>query len=161
MAMVREPNGYHTRVRILSGYGPATPHSSFEVVLPDADTLRSVWAVADVDGSSNVRANSPLMVTSPHTILARAVIGTDRVVIESGAIEVLYVRPHLGAWRYAVADGGGRDLDGVANGTIVMPLLELKPFKGNPHAPERIEEGDFLLLIDPRGTRTATIEVHP
>lgn len=161
MAMIREPRGYHTRVRIVSGFEPATPHSSFAVAMENADTVRGIWTIADVSEGAGIHEPSPGTAISPRRIAVEARVGRQSVRIDSAAIEVLYVRPKRAAWRYAVADGGGLDGDAIMNGSIVMPLASLRPLKGNPPAPDRVEEGDFLLLIDPRGMRTAKIEVQP
>lgn len=159
MAMVREPQGYHVRVRVLRGYGPATPNSTFSMAFDKADSTRGLWLIADVDAGTGVRASSPVTATSNRPIAVRAANGASRVEIDSAAVEVLYVRPGRGAWTYTVADGGGRDADALPNGTIVMRLESLKPMKGNPHAPTAIEAGDLMLIIDPRFMRTAAVEV--
>ena len=159
MAMVREPRGYHTRVRILRGYGPATPNSTYSMALDNADSTRGIWLIADVDAGTGVQAASPVMITSDRAIDVRATNGASTVEIDSGAVEVLYVRPRGGAWTFNVADGGGLDGDRVPNGTIVMPLASLRPLKGNPHAPAAVAAGDLILIIDPRSVRTASVEV--
>jgi hypothetical protein len=76
-------------------------------------------------------------------------------------VEILYVRPKRGALAFSVADGGGRDQDGVQNGEIAMAMESLRPFKGNPHPPQTVEPGDLILVIDSRGLRTAMVEVLP
>jgi len=160
MAMIRTPKRYHTSVRILRGFGPVTPNSTFEMALENADSTRGMWAIADVDNGAAVHAASPKMITSHRSIPMRAVPGAEKVEIDSAAVEVLYVRPHGGgAWKFAVADGGGLDADGQPNGTIVMNLSSMQSMKGNPHAPATVQKGDLIVVIDPRGFRTATLEV--
>jgi hypothetical protein len=161
MAMLRDRRGYQTRVRIRRGFGPATPNSAFAIAQEAADTTRGMWVVADVDAGTSVHAASPVMTTSGRPIRVRAGAGAAVVEIDSFAVEVLYVRPRGGAWTYSVLDGGGRDADQRQNGTIVMPLEALAPLKGNPHAPAATAAGDLILIIDPRGVRSASVEVTP
>jgi hypothetical protein len=159
MGMIRVPHTFHTEVRILHGFGEAVPENELVVSVEQADTSRGMWAFADVDHGAAAHANSPTMRTSGRAIEIHAVEGGDRVEIKSAAVEILYVRPRIGAWRFSVADGGGLDADLLPNGTIVMPLASMTALGGNPQVPASIQEGDLILVIDPRGLRSTSMEV--
>lgn len=159
LGMIREPRQNHSRTRIVRGFQPVTPQGSFAVDAANADRTRGLWAIADVGTGASVHARSPGAAASRRSIRAAASAGSPAVSIESGAIELLYVRPPARAWSFAVADGGGLDADGVQNGTIVVALSSLKPLHGNGERPSAVERGDVLLFLDPRQLRTATLEV--
>lgn len=160
LGMIREPRQNHSRTRIVRGFEPVTPQGSFAIDAANADQARGLWAIADVGTGASVHARSPRAVASRRAIRAAASAGSPTVSIESGAIELLYVRPPARAWSFAVADGGGLDADGVQNGTIVVALSSLKPLHGNGDTPAAVERGDVLLFLDPRQLRTATLEIQ-
>jgi hypothetical protein len=158
VALIREQVEHIHRIRVLRGYGPAA-QAQMKIAHDGADSARGIWVVADVGTGAAVAALSPTMKASARPIAVHAIAGETTVSFDSAAVEVLYVRPRHGAWTFKVADGGGRDSDGVQNGAIVMPVASLVPLKGNPHPPEIVFAGDVLLIIDPRGLRTAVLEV--
>ena len=159
LGMIREPRENHTRTRIVRGFQPVTPQGSFAIDAEHADESRGLWAVVDVGTGASVHARSPRAVASKRSIVVAAPAGSATIGIESGAIELLYVRPPSRAWRFAVADGGGLDADGEQNGTIVVALPSMKPLHGQAGGPSGTERGDVLLLLDPRQLRTDTVEI--
>ena len=161
LGMIREPRKHRSATRIVRGFAPATPGSSFSIDYENADTSRSLWVVADVDNGSAVQAKPAASIVSQHAIPIQAVAGKSAITVGSSAVEVLYVRPHGGAWTFSVADGGGRDGDRLQNGTIVVPLASLTALKGNPHPPSTVESGDLVLVLDPDLMRSAAVEVQP
>lgn len=160
MALVREPTKGYWATRIIRGFGPITPNSTFAIEHPEADLKRSIWMIADVDAGTGRHAKSPTMAHSSRGIVIRATPGAAVIQVDSSAIELMYVRPRFGAWSFSVADGGTRDADLSQNGQIVIPLQSLISYQGNPHPPATVETGDLLLVIDPNGMRTATLEVE-
>ena len=159
LGMIREPRQNHSRTRIVRGFQPVTPQGAFSIDAADADRTRGLWAIADVGTGASVHARSPRAVASRRGIRVAAPAGSATIAVESGAIEVLYVRPPARAWSFAVADGGGRDADGVQNGTIVVALPSMKPLHGQSGGPSVTERGDVILVLDPRQLRTGTVEV--
>jgi hypothetical protein len=61
----------------------------------------------------------------------------------------LLVRPGVGAWTFAGADGGPRDEDGKTDGHLRFALDKLNPLPGSPAAPARVDAGDLWLIVDP------------
>jgi hypothetical protein len=160
IAVIREWQGHVLGTHTLRGIGPARPNATFAIDRPGVDRSQSLWVIADVDAGVGLKARAPETVTSNHAFAVTARPGDATVVIESSAVEVLYVRRGA-AWAFHVSDGGGSDADGEQNGSIAMRLDSLKPFKGNPHPPKTVQAGDLILVIDPLGVRTAVTEVKP
>lgn len=158
MAMIRERLEHRAAVHIVHGVGPVTPGSSFDIDYPNAEAVRGLWVVADLSTGKGTRAKSPATVQSSVPIETRAVRGETSLVVASGSVELMYVRKNA-AWTFGVSDGAALDGDGVANDHIVISLQTLKSMHGNPHPPDQIEEGDVILMIDPRGMRSSVLEV--
>ncbi|HYC87847.1 MAG TPA: hypothetical protein VEO54_01445, partial [Thermoanaerobaculia bacterium] len=103
LAMVREPRRHYAATRIVRGFAPATPGSSFAIDYENADTSRSLWVVADVDNGVTAEAKPAGTIVSQHAIPIQAAAGKSAITIASGTVEVLYVRPRGGAWTFSVA----------------------------------------------------------
>jgi hypothetical protein len=70
---------------------------------------------------------------------------------ERDDLEVLLVRPGVGAWTLRVADGGANDGDGILNMNLRTTLERMERLYGAdpvPH-PARVQVKDLLILIDP------------
>jgi hypothetical protein len=63
-------------------------------------------------------------------------------------VELLLVRPGIGAWGLTVGDGGASDGDGDRNGAIRLALAALRPVLLAPAAPSAVLPGDALVVID-------------
>jgi hypothetical protein len=160
IGLIAEPRGYHTRLRLTRGFAPAA-QSAIEIPEHDADVSRSLWVIADVGNGKGLPARSPQARFSQRPIQIDARVGASTVAIQSGAIELLYVRPPAQAWYLSVSDGADLDADHAQNGVIVVPLSMMTAYRGNPHPPSTAAAGDVILVIDPWRRRTATIQVTP
>jgi hypothetical protein len=159
LGMIRERVDAHVQVRFVRGLQPATPAGKIDVPEQNADQARAVWVVADVDSGTGRKGAAPGFLHSAAEIVIRATAGQPAFAIESAAVELLYVRPHRGAWSFGAGDSSERDADHESDGTIVVSLSSLRRFEGNPHPPDVIEPGDLILVIDPYRIRTAQMVV--
>lgn len=159
LGMIRERVGSHTRVRFVRGLEPATPSGKIEIPEAGADRAHAIWVVADAGSGSSRKSAAPGFAQSTGGITIRATPGAASVAIESAYVELVYVRPHRGAWSFGTGDGSTIDADGQPNGVVVMPLSALKRFQGNPNPPEQVEEGDVILAIDSYRIRSAQLVV--
>ena len=162
MALVRENHDYHKETVILRGYEPVTPAGALQLDGGPKvwhEQKDAIWTLVDVDELVSVRASSPEFTHSDRPLVIRAVAGETTFAVQSIAVEVMYVRRRGGVWSFGAGDGATLDGDRKQNGTIVIALETLQPYKGNPHPPERIEEGDLILVIDSYEVRAGQIEV--
>jgi hypothetical protein len=159
MMLVRQPGPVTMRTRIVRGIGPAKPNAAVAIRLEDADSTAVLLALASVDSGAGVVQGSERLPLSLDPIRVQAAAGQASIAVESPFVELLYVRSRGGAWSWHGADGSPADADGKADGWITISLTALKPYRGNPHPPASVEEGDQLLLIDPDHLRAATVEV--
>jgi hypothetical protein len=74
--------------------------------------------------------------------------GPDRIEEARSFVELLVVRPELGAWGYTAGDGGPRDEDGVPDNRLRMALERVVPIGASPAPPERLQPTDLVALVD-------------
>ena len=148
--------------REVSGYATTTVHR--QDILPDADAdgivrfelgrdvpFKSVWFAVDL-------ATGELAVAAPEgfplrevPFPARAIPALlNRIDLDRPLVEIVLVRPSVGAWAVRVGDGGDKDEDREADGTLRAALSALTPLGDSPPPPERLRASDLLLVIDPQ-----------
>lgn len=117
--------------------------------------LRSVWGIVDVSsGASSVAApegfTSALMDPRDRMNKARGIVGSlDAVEIERNELEILLVRPGVGAWRLTANDGGAADADRSANRMVRAALNAMTALGPSGSPPSRVEPGDVAIALDP------------
>jgi hypothetical protein len=79
--------------------------------------------------------------------------GEQTEIVWTNYVEAMILRSQSGAWVGAVGDGGPSDLDGLANGTIVIDPASLEALTGSnaPDAPATPSPGDLVVTVDPDG----------
>lgn len=114
---------------------------------------RSLWLAVDL-ATGAVDAGTPAslrLVSSPLTThnLSRSASGAaNGLLLPQRQAEILWVRPASGAWAGRVTDGAGDDLDGTVNRGVALALRTLEPL-GTVPAPDTLQAGDVLVVIDP------------
>ena len=133
---------------------------------PRSLPLYSVWIAVDFKSGSlavAVPPGSPLQVRSlPAPELRRDPAGAISGLRSSReTIEVLVVRPNVGAWFVLNGDGGTNDDDKIVNGrTITAPEMMI-PIGGSHAAPKRIVPHDVVVMVDPGTMAVYASEVAP
>jgi len=86
--------------------------------------------------------------------------GLARIAVERTDLEVLAVRPGVGAWYQSVSDGGDNDDDGEADGTVTPALASLQALGDSPPIPlGGFETGDILAAIDVRAMELLAVRI--
>lgn len=161
MALVRQNHPYHKENFVVRGIEIATGSGFVDVDKEKkwGETAHALWSAVDVDELASVRASSPDFQHSQRPIAMTAKAGESTITIQCAVAEVMYVRGRSGVWAGTVGDGSKLDADGTRNGSIVLALASLSPYKGNPHPPDNVTAGDLVLVIDPYEIRSAQYEV--
>jgi hypothetical protein len=112
------------------------------------------WAVVDVATGQMAAARTDRPELAVTTLLAeslqRGTDGGDRLLAERLRLDLLLVRPGVGAWGGAFGDGGAADEDGQSDGLLTAALAGLVPIGQAPAAPQtRAQAADLLLALDP------------
>lgn len=86
--------------------------------------------------------------------------GVGRFAVGRTDLEILAVRPGVGAWYRPVSDGGPEDDDGTADGQVTPVLAALEPLGDSPPIPlDGLETGDVLAAIDVRTMELFAVRV--
>lgn len=75
--------------------------------------------------------------------------GRDAIEDQRTLLDLLVVRPQVGAWTLRVSDGDESDGDGTIDGRPEGILDRLKPLAGSPLPPSLFEKGDLVMALDP------------
>ncbi|HKI00412.1 MAG TPA: hypothetical protein VKK31_00385 [Thermoanaerobaculia bacterium] len=125
--------------------------------------LRSLWAAADLaSGDFDAAAPEKLGLRRANWRgrgLERRRDGRDAVEDGRPLLELLAVRPKVGAWALRVGDGDGTDGDGAIDGRLSGVLDQLQPLAGSPPPPATFERGDLVLAIDPAAMEIVLVKV--
>ncbi len=159
LGMVRTWEGGVGRLRYLRGSGKI-PAEGLKLGR-GINTTSSVWLVAGVGDSFRSLRTAPGMRISADPLEVTALAGATEIAIRAGFVHGTYVKADGRTWAFSAGDGGSMDAGGEADGSIRLALGTLDRRAGNPAAPEAVEAGDKILLIEPDGTRAAIIEVAP
>jgi hypothetical protein len=125
--------------------------------------LRSVWAVTDL-ASGDFDAAAPegfglRRVNWRGRGLERRQDGKDAVEDRRPLLELLVVRPQVGAWALRVGDGGESDGDGVIDGRLQGILERMQPLADSPAAPSEFLKDDLVLALDPSAMEITMVKV--
>lgn len=160
MSLTRTPaSAYHSRIELDRGIGIAEQTSLAAFPKAAADTTRSLWVVAAIEQDIAGAVASPAYKASPSAIAVTATNGANTISVVSPSVELMLVRPNVGAWYVGATDGAGNDQDDLQNTTIAISLQSLQALDEGDGPPATIANGDVILLIDPRRSRTAVVKV--
>ncbi|MCH9646804.1 MAG: hypothetical protein K0U98_01120 [Deltaproteobacteria bacterium] len=126
-------------------------------------TNKAVWAVVDAT-SGDYTVNTPipaaLVTVDPATLSGNRI----QLVDARQSLELLVVRPGVGAWHSRNFDGTASDDDGVDDGQITVPLRDVLtqvwPL-GSTVAYKGAAPGDVLVGIDPTRLEFWSLVVTP
>jgi len=114
----------------------------------------SVWCVVDLQtGTYAMTAPSGYPVRRipfPTNGLRAASNGQlNRLRLKHDFLEILWVRPGVGAWQKDVGDGGASDDDHGLDGHISIGPEQMEAIGGSPLPPNHFLPSDTFILVDP------------
>jgi hypothetical protein len=136
-----------------------------EMHVPDGVPTNSVWIAVDAT-SGNLAIAAPAdsgfrRVAMPSAVLPKGPDGKmERYVTGRQRIDVLVVRPHVGAWVAFAADGGVDDGDGVENGLTTILFDATRSLIGRAPAPHHLTPRDVVVIVDVRRLEYSVTEVR-
>lgn len=114
---------------------------------------RSIWIVVDLEtGALAVAApgGAPMPMRSyggRESLPAQAIV--QHLDVERERVDILVVRPGVGAWAGVVRDGGAADQDRQANRRLRLDPARLKPLDESfDPAPHAFRPGDVVAILD-------------
>jgi hypothetical protein len=126
-----------------------------ELTLPEEISTQSVWIVVDSATGAVAVAAPPesrfRQLNFPDAVLRKNASGElDRFVSGRGMVDLLIVRPRVGAWAAFAADGHDSDADGVQNGRTSVDLSRGRSLVGRVPAPRQLTPRDVVVAVDLR-----------
>ncbi len=125
--------------------------------------LRSVWAVVDLtSGDHDVAAPQKFGVRRVNWRgrgLEKRSDGRDAVEDRRTLLELLVVRPQVGAWALRVRDGAESDGDGIIDGRLSGVLDSMQPLSDSPQPPSVLQKDDVVLALDPAAMEIILVKV--
>lgn len=133
--------------------------------LPDGVPRHSLWAVVEM-ATGGVATAVPQDAPLRHRETPRGALqhapggGIDAVSLPEPLLELLLVRPGVGAWRGRFAEGTPTDSDGAGNGWLQMRASDLVPWGHEAPPPARLVTGDVLVAVNPEALAVYTLTVR-
>jgi hypothetical protein len=152
--ITRETRGYmngYTRhdylLRSVDALGNASVH--LNTVSPNA-----VWSVVDLQtgGYATAVPSGGAVRRKPFPAdVLRAVNDAqlNRLLLRHDFLEILWVRPGVGAWLTSVGDGGSNDADHTLDGHLSIDATQMEPVGASPSPPARFLPTDTFIIVDP------------
>lgn len=123
---------------------------SVTLTLDENVSTFSTWAVVDFDtGASAVVApqgRAPRRIDLPPLVWRGGVSYID---LSRDALDVLLVRPRVGAWMLGMWQGGRFDADARRDSNLRAGLASMKPIIGTNPSPPTATPRDVIVIIDP------------
>lgn len=123
----------------------------------------SLWAVADLaSGDFDTIAPAalgPRRVSWRGRGIGRRSDGRDAVEDQRRLLELLVVRPQVGAWTLRVSDGDESDSDGVIDGRLEGLLDGMRPLGDGPAPPSVFQKDDLVMALDPMALEITLVKV--
>jgi hypothetical protein len=156
LSVAHEPGYYMTRVVSRRELLPDSDSDGrVEYQLPTGVALRSIWIIVDIQsGEMTIAAPpgfQPLEMKQKKARPGKAVEAIANTVdVGRALVDILVVRPGMGAWAMAAREGSSADRDGVRNGRLRLDTAKLLPLKKSSRIPPNaLEPGDVVAILDP------------
>jgi len=145
--------------------GTVAADGTAHIDFPAPPTLNSYWVAVDL-GTGAYGIMSPggeTTITLPGGGVQPSldeVTGSqsDGLIDSRPYLMGVLVRPTVGAWSFAGADGGPRDEDGQTDGHLRFALDGLSPLASSPAAPSKVDTSDLWFIVDPMSMTISVIQ---
>jgi hypothetical protein len=151
-----EPDYYRTTIIRRDGVLVDTDRDGVaSITLEHSAPASSVWVAIDIQtGQAAAIAADPrfdLPLREPLVEPADAGVGVVELTADRHEyLEILLVRPGVGAWRATAGDGGQSDADGIPDGRIRLAATAVIALEGSPALAGSVVSGDVIACVDGR-----------
>jgi hypothetical protein len=125
----------------------------------------SVWFAVDVETGAIGTALPPFSrfrarAFAPEMLVQGAGAKIDRFIVNKGMVDLLVVRPRVGAWTGYAADGHGSDGDRAYDGRSTVIFTDGRSLHGNAPAPAHLTPRDVIIAVALRTMEFTSTEVQ-
>lgn len=121
---------------------------------------RSIWFAVDLmSGELVVRQPQARVLDKARFPAWSLPFNLDHLELRRDFVQLVLVRPRVGAWGGRVHDGFDSDPDGKRNGIVQVRLDRLWALGDSPPPPQVLAAGDLLLIVDPTLTQYMTFRL--
>jgi hypothetical protein len=167
LALGHEAEAFMTQYRSRDGViEDADADGVITIEFPSAIPLRFVIAVAELEsGAWRIGTREGFMSTAiqPDDRFSRARgmrPSLDLLEVERNELEVLLVRPHVGAWRINALEGSPSDSDRISDAVLTVRFADLTPLGAPGGAvPGTLKPRDLVIAFDPEELSHYALEV--
>lgn len=163
--VVQEPHRYWWTLVRHAEVIPVANDGTIRYESPSA-VDRSFWAVVDLSNGAvavGVPEGAQLRpaAAKPQSFRTDSAGLIDAFVSSRESVEILCVRPGVGAWALSNGDGGENDSDGAVNGSTMTYADAMKPLGDSPAAPASLLPHDIIIAVDPESMTFVSTEIKP
>lgn len=121
----------------------------------------SLWIVVDLaTGDTEMAAPGAFRLRELKADTRAFRKNLDSIAVDRTDLEILAVRPGVGAWSLSLSDGGDLDGDGMTDGRAVAALADLTPLgRTATSSPAGLETGDVVAAIDVRNLELLAVRI--
>lgn len=136
-----------------------------ELALPVPIPPDSVWFAVDVETGALAVARPPASRFRPRDFAPEMLVKgpdakIDRFVVNKGMVDLLVVRPHVGAWTGQAVDGHGSDDDGAQDGRSTVVFTGGRSLHGGAPPPAHLTPRDVIVAVALRTMEYTSTEVQ-
>jgi hypothetical protein len=136
-----------------------------ELALPVPIPADSVWIAVDVETGALVIATPPASRFRPRDFAPEMLVKgpdakVDRFVVNKGMVDLLVVRPHVGAWTGYAVDGHGSDGDRAQDGRSTVVFTGGRSLHGRVPPPAHLTPRDVIVAVALRTMEYTSTEVQ-
>jgi hypothetical protein len=151
--VVREPSNFASRIVVPKTIAVSDSHgvSRFESDKPLSP--RAVWVAVDMTTGAygvGIPAEGTAQPFNDFPDVLKNWGQSKKIVASHALVDVMLVRPGVGAWTMRTGDGFDSDDDRNNNGVFTAGFDSLRSVGTSPVFQHKIEKGDVLVLIDSR-----------
>jgi hypothetical protein len=136
-----------------------------ELSLPTPIPPDSIWFAVDVETGALAVARPPASRFrardfAPEMLVKGPDAKIDRFVVNKGMVDLLVVRPHVGAWTGYAADGHGSDGDRAQDGRSTVVFTGGRSLHGRVPPPNHLTPRDVIVAVALRTMEYTSTEVQ-
>lgn len=148
----KEPHKFALRSVKVQQVIPADKDGLAVLTLSKTIPVRSVWVAVDMTTGAigiGIPTGGVAEPFADASVAMSKVLGERKIFTSRALVDLLLVRPHVGAWSLRTGDGFQDDEDRKNNGVLSAGFDRLKSLSGVVPSPPIFVKDDVIVMLDP------------